>query len=82
MLGEGTLLSDLTNVNIPHPSDIAGTVWDGLLLGYSGQVSLSADSNGDVYGLNGNSGQNHPNVFQRLDERHGVPDVDSPPVQL
>lgn len=72
------LLADLPFIFVQDPSSaLTGTVWDGLLVSHSGQITLSTDFNGNVYGPDENSGQAHPLVSQRLDERHGVPDVDS-----
>lgn len=72
------LLADLPSISVQDPSSaLTGTVWDGLLVPYSSQVTLSTDSSGDVYGPDGNSGEAHPQVFQRLDERRGVTDEDS-----
>lgn len=75
--GSGVLLQQGSVVVYPP----AG-VWDGLLLPYNGAVFLGYDSSGNVTGSNGNSGQQHPKVYQFLYERSGVPDTISPDVAL
>lgn len=50
--------------NLLHPTD----VWDGLLIPYSNTLTLFLDSNGDVSGTEGTSGENPAQVYQYLVE--------------
>lgn len=49
-------------VSIPHCEGL----WDGLLIGYSFDVSLSIDVHGDVVGPGGSSGEAQAQVYQNL----------------
>lgn len=67
-----TELSALS-LSVSHPS----SVWDDVLLPYSGSVTLATDSSGDVFGAQGNSGQTNPQVYQYLREKRGVSNTQS-----
>jgi pimeloyl-ACP methyl ester carboxylesterase len=64
--------------SITHPVG----VWDGVLLPYSDGYQLVTDMNGNVYGNQGYSNENHPQVYQYLIESSDVSNGQSQPVQL
>jgi hypothetical protein len=72
------LLDANKSISVPHPSGI----WDGLLIPYSAFNTFFVDSNMYVYGVDGNSGQTNPNVYEYLREVWGVSNAHSPSVRV
>ena len=74
---------DTTLEALSLPITLPPGIWDGVLMPYAASYPLSVDPvTGYVYGQDGNSGSAHPQVYQRLVERRGIPNPESIPIGI